>query len=74
MNFYTKLEMALRNVWLLGTCFLKNNTKSIGSGQVPRLYDGQVMAWLKEIKWDLIYRRFKRCTGRTIQPYQTGLL
>ncbi len=35
---------------------------------------GQVMAWFQEIKRDLIYRRFKRCMGRTIQPDWTRLL
>jgi hypothetical protein len=32
------------------------------------------IAWFQEIKRDLIYRRFKRCTGRTIQPDRTRLL
>jgi hypothetical protein len=47
---------------------------NIYDGQVPRQHAGQVMAWFQEIKRDLIYRRFKRCTGRTIQPDRTRLL
>jgi hypothetical protein len=47
---------------------------NIYDGQVPRRYAGQVMAWFQEIKRDLIYRRFKRCTGRAIQPDRTRLL
>jgi hypothetical protein len=43
-------------------------------GQVPRQHAGQVMAWFQEIKRDLIYCRFKRCTGRIIQPDRTRLL
>jgi hypothetical protein len=46
----------------------------IYDGQVPRMHAGQVMAWFQEIKWDLIYRRFKRCTGRAIQPDRIRLL
>jgi hypothetical protein len=51
-----------------------NAIYNIYDGQVLRQNAGQVMAWCQEIKSDLIYRRFKRCTGRTIQPDQTRLL
>jgi hypothetical protein len=47
---------------------------NIYDGQVPQQHAGQVMAWFQEIKRDLIYRRFKRCTGRTIKPDRTRLL
>jgi hypothetical protein len=47
---------------------------NIYDGQVPRHYARQVMAWFQEIKRDLIYRRFKRYTGRAIQPDRTRLL
>jgi hypothetical protein len=47
---------------------------NIYDGQVPRQHAGQVMAWFQEIKRDFIYRRFKRCTGRIIQPDRTRLL
>jgi hypothetical protein len=47
---------------------------NIYDGQVPQQHAGQVMAWFQEIKRDLIYRRFKRCTGRAIQPDRTRLL
>jgi hypothetical protein len=43
-------------------------------GQVPQQHASQVMVWFQEIKRDLIYRIFKRCTGRAIQPDQTRLL
>ncbi len=46
----------------------------IYDGQVPQQHPGQVMAWFQDIKRDLIYRRSKRCTGRTIQPDRTRLL
>jgi hypothetical protein len=41
-----------------------------------RSYSGmlQIMAWFHVIKRDLIYRRFKRCTARAIQPDWTRLL
>jgi hypothetical protein len=42
--------------------------------QVPQQHAGQVMAWFQEVKRDLIYRRFKRCTGRATQPDWTRLL
>jgi hypothetical protein len=32
------------------------------------------MAWFQEVKRDLIYRRFKRCKGRAIQPDRNRLL
>jgi hypothetical protein len=47
---------------------------NIYDGQVPQQHAGQVMAWFQEIKRDLIYRRFKRCTSRAIQPDRTRLL
>jgi hypothetical protein len=47
---------------------------NIHDSQVPQQHAGQVMAWFQEIKRDLIYCRFKRCTGRTIQPDRTRLL
>ena len=47
---------------------------NIYDGQVPRQHAGQVMAWFQEVKRDLIYRRFKRCTGRATQPDRTRLL
>ncbi len=48
--------------------------RNIYDGQVPRQHVDQVMAWFQEVKRDLIYRRFKRCTSRTIQPDLTRLL
>jgi hypothetical protein len=47
---------------------------NIYDGLVPQQYASQVMAWFQEIKRDLIYRRFKRCTGRVVKPYRTRLL
>ena len=47
---------------------------NIYDGQVPRQHAGQIMAWFQEIKRDLIYRRYKRCTGRTIRPDRVRLL
>ncbi len=47
---------------------------NICDGQVPRQHASQVMAWFQEVKRDLIYRRYKRCTGRAIQPDRTRLL
>jgi hypothetical protein len=47
---------------------------NIYDGQVPQQHAGQIMAWFQEIKRDLIYRRFKRCTGRIIQPDRFRLL
>jgi hypothetical protein len=46
---------------------------NIFDGQVPWQHASQVMGWFQEIKRDLIYHRFKRCTGRAIQPYRTRL-
>jgi hypothetical protein len=51
-----------------------HSVNNIYDGQVPRQHAGQVMAWFQEIKRDLIYRRFKRCMGRTIKPDRTRLL
>ncbi len=45
---------------------------NIYNGQVPRQHAGQVMAWFQEVKRDLIYSRFKRCTGRATQPDQAA--
>jgi hypothetical protein len=47
---------------------------NIYDGQVPRQHADQVMAWFQEVKRDLIYCRFKRCMGRTIQSDRTRLL
>ncbi len=47
---------------------------NIYDGQGPRQHASQVMAWFQEVKRDLIYIRFKRCTGRAIQPDKTRLL
>jgi hypothetical protein len=47
---------------------------NIYDGQVPWQHAGQVMAWFQEIKRDIIYGRFRRCTGRAIQSDRTRLL
>jgi hypothetical protein len=47
---------------------------NIYDGQVPRQHADQVIAWFQEVKRDLIYGRFKRCTSRTIQPDRARLL
>jgi hypothetical protein len=36
---------------------------NIYDGQLLLQHAGQVMAWFQEIKWDLIYFRYKRCKG-----------
>ena len=41
---------------------------NVTRGQIPSQYVEQCMAWFQEIKRDLIFRRYKRCTGRIIQP------
>jgi hypothetical protein len=47
---------------------------NIYDGQFQWQHASQFMAWFQEIKKDLIYRRFKRCKGRTIQPGWPRLL
>jgi hypothetical protein len=39
---------------------------NINDGQISNQYAPQIMSWIQEIKRDLIYRRYKRCTGRMI--------
>jgi hypothetical protein len=39
---------------------------NINDGQISSQYATQIMSWIQEIKRDLIYRRYKRCTGRMI--------